>query len=67
MRTIAARRLLPGATVAEAERLWLDLARWPAFVDGFGTLAINAGIPILVVWLRPYSPAAAGKSVGCRC
>ena len=39
----AARRLLPGASVAEAERLWLDLARWPGFVDGFGTLARHEG------------------------
>ena len=37
-----ARQLLPGASVTEAERLWLDLARWPAFVDGFGTLAREA-------------------------
>jgi len=37
-----ARQLLPGASVVEAERLWLDLARWPAFVDGFGTLAREA-------------------------
>jgi hypothetical protein len=38
-----ARQLLPGASVAETERLWLDLARWPAFVDGFGTLARHEG------------------------
>ncbi len=46
----AARQLLPGASVAEAERLWLDLARWPAFVDGFGALARPAGD-----WPRPGS------------
>jgi hypothetical protein len=39
----AARQLLPGASVAVAERLWLDLARWPAFVDGFATLARHEG------------------------
>jgi hypothetical protein len=39
----AARQLLPGASVAEAERLWLDLARWPAFVDGFGVVARHEG------------------------
>ena len=27
------------ATVPAAERLWYDLSRWPAFVDGFGHLA----------------------------
>jgi hypothetical protein len=26
------------ASVAAAEALWLDLDRWPAFVDGFGRL-----------------------------
>lgn len=48
MGTATARQLLPGASVAEAERLWLDLARWPAFVDGFGTLARHEGH-----WPRP--------------
>ncbi|MEA2194355.1 MAG: hypothetical protein QOG42_789 [Solirubrobacteraceae bacterium] len=43
MGTVAARRLLPGAAIAEVEGLWLDLARWPAFVDGFGTLARREG------------------------
>ncbi len=38
MRTISARRVLPGAIVAEAEALWHDLARWPGFVDGFATI-----------------------------
>jgi hypothetical protein len=37
MRTIAARRLLPGMRAAEAEALWSDLSRWPAFVDGFAS------------------------------
>jgi hypothetical protein len=35
----AARQPLPGASVDEAQRLWLDLSRWPAFVDGFGTVS----------------------------
>ena len=35
MRTIAARRVLAGASVAEAEALWHDLSRWTGFVDGF--------------------------------
>jgi hypothetical protein len=35
----AARQLLPGASVADAQGLWLDLARWPAFIDGFATVA----------------------------
>jgi hypothetical protein len=38
MRTIAARRVLPGARVAEAEALWNDLRRWPGFVDGFASV-----------------------------
>ena len=39
MRTIVARRVLPGAAVAEAETLWLDLGRWVGFVDGFASIA----------------------------
>jgi hypothetical protein len=35
MRTIAVRRVLPGASVADAEALWSDLRRWPGFIDGF--------------------------------
>jgi hypothetical protein len=31
------------ATVPAAERLWYDLSRWPAFVDGFGHLAKEEG------------------------
>jgi Polyketide cyclase / dehydrase and lipid transport len=38
MRTIAARRVLPGVRVAEAESLWNDLRRWPGFVDGFASV-----------------------------
>ncbi len=36
MRTVRARRELPESRIAEAEALWYDTARWPAFVDGFG-------------------------------
>jgi hypothetical protein len=43
VRTIVARRVLPGASVAEAEALWYDLRRWPGFVDGFGTMAVWHG------------------------
>lgn len=39
MGSAAARQLLPGATADEAARLWFDLARWPAFVDGFASVA----------------------------
>jgi hypothetical protein len=35
---VAARAVAPG-TVEQAEALWFDLARWPAFVDGFATVA----------------------------
>ena len=38
-----ARQLLPGASVDEAQRLWLDLARWPSFVDGFNVVARQEG------------------------
>jgi hypothetical protein len=38
VRTIAARRVLPGASVSEAEALWHDLGRWPGFVDGFASV-----------------------------
>jgi hypothetical protein len=38
MRTIVARRLLPGASVGDAEALWHDLRRWPGFVDGFASV-----------------------------
>jgi hypothetical protein len=38
MRTIVARRVLPGAAVEEAELLWHDLRRWPGFVDGFASV-----------------------------
>lgn len=40
---VVARQLLPGATAAEAEALWLDRERWPSFVDGFGAMAIYHG------------------------
>jgi hypothetical protein len=43
MGTAAARRPLPGASVDEVQALWLDLARWPAFVDGFGAIARREG------------------------
>jgi hypothetical protein len=48
MRTVTARRVLPGAGVADAEALWSDLRRWPGFVDGFGSLARVEGD-----WPRP--------------
>jgi hypothetical protein len=38
MRTIVARRVLPGASVAEAQALWFDLSRWSGFVDGFASV-----------------------------
>jgi uncharacterized membrane protein len=38
MRTIAARRVLPGVRAADAEALWSDLRRWPGFVDGFASV-----------------------------
>jgi hypothetical protein len=43
MRTVSARCLLAGARVADAEALWYDLRRWPAFVDGFASMGLWAG------------------------
>jgi hypothetical protein len=34
--TVVRRAIELPATVAEAEELWFDVARWPAWVDGFG-------------------------------
>jgi hypothetical protein len=34
---VAASTVVPGSP-ADAEALWFDLARWPAFVDGFATV-----------------------------
>jgi uncharacterized membrane protein len=43
MGTVVARQLLPDASIDEVQALWLDLDRWPSFVDGFGTLARREG------------------------
>lgn len=43
-----ARQPLPGASVGEAQALWLDLDRWPGFVDGFAAIARREGD-----WPRP--------------
>lgn len=43
MRTVAARQLLPGATVDEVARLWFDLTRWSSIVDGFASLSRSEG------------------------
>lgn len=48
MGRVVARQLLPDASIDEAQALWLDLDRWPAFVDGFGTIARREGD-----WPRP--------------
>ena len=48
MGTVVARQLLPGASIDEVQTLWLDLDRWPSFVDGFGTLSRREG-----VWPEP--------------
>jgi hypothetical protein len=47
-RAIVARRVLPGAVVAEAEALWYDLDRWSGFVDGFASVGRIEGD-----WPRP--------------
>jgi hypothetical protein len=43
MGTVVARQALPGASIAEVQTLWLDLDRWPSFVDGYGALARREG------------------------
>ncbi|MBW3608852.1 MAG: SRPBCC family protein [Actinobacteria bacterium] len=48
MGTVAARQLLPRASIDEAQGLWLDLDRWPAFVDGFAAIVRREGD-----WPRP--------------
>jgi polyketide cyclase/dehydrase/lipid transport protein len=50
MRTIAARHVLPGARVADAEALWNDVRRWPGFVDGFASVGRIEG-----QWPRPQA------------
>ncbi len=42
MRTARARVFVPGP-VFEAEALWYDLRRWPAFVEGFGAVRRQEG------------------------
>jgi hypothetical protein len=36
--TVVRRAIELPATVAEAEELWFDVSRWPAWVDGFGAV-----------------------------
>lgn len=43
MSAVRAELTLPGAAIGEAEALWYDLGRRPAFVDGFGALARREG------------------------
>ena len=45
MGRVSATTVVPGP-VADAEALWFDLGRWPAFVDGFATVVEqDAGWP----------------------
>jgi Polyketide cyclase / dehydrase and lipid transport len=50
LRAVAVRRVLAGARVADAEALWNDLRRWPAFVDGFASVGRIEG-----EWPRPQA------------
>ena len=61
MRTVVARQLLPGATAAEAEALWLDRNRWPSFIDGFGVMSIYHGD-----WPEPGSRVVWDSTAGGR-
>lgn len=64
-RTVAARRVLAAARVADAEALWYDLRRWPAFVDGFASMGLWTGEwpqrDARVVW--DARPAGRGRVV----
>jgi hypothetical protein len=51
--TVVRRAIEVPATVAEAEELWFDVRRWPAWIDGFGE----------VVELREPWPRAGGAVV----
>ena len=55
MRT-SARTELPGR-VSDAEALWYDQRRWPAFVDGFGHVTRSEGawpeVGAVVMWASP--------------
>jgi uncharacterized membrane protein len=54
---------VPGG-VEQAEALWYDLPRWPAFVDGFGHVVRDEGWPRaagVLVW--DSTPAGRGRVV----
>jgi hypothetical protein len=41
--TAVARQPLPGTSIDEAQARWLNLDRWPGFVDGFAAFARREG------------------------
>ena len=43
MRRASAVINLPGVSIADAEALWYDVARWPSFVEGFKHLVSREG------------------------
>jgi len=52
------------ASVPDAEALWYDLKRWPAFIDGFGHVVRDEGWPRaqgVLVW--DSTPAGRGRVV----
>ncbi len=65
MRTARVRHELPGARIGEAEALWYDTSRWPAFVDGFGHIERTDGdwpqVGSRIVW--DSKPGGRGRVV----
>jgi len=57
-------RIAPEITVFAMEELWYDLARWPAFVDGFATVARqDAGWPREGTLIWDSHPGGRGRVV----
>jgi Polyketide cyclase / dehydrase and lipid transport len=56
MSRVAADIVVPGRA-ADAEELWYDRHRWPAWIDGFGhVIALDSGWPQVgaqLVWVSP--------------
>ena len=58
MNRVAANTMVPGRA-AEAEELWYDRHRWPAWIDGFGHVVELEGdwpqVDARLVWVSPPS------------
>jgi hypothetical protein len=57
-------RLAEEIPVFEMEELWYDLSRWPAFIDGFASVAkVDAGWPREGALVWQSHPAGRGRVV----